>query len=623
MNPSDKKLLNSRIKGLGIIIDVFPESKEHGQIVAQIAQLLEESVKDLFPNISPKTASAYLFDEISHNVDFVKSSDAMSLADSFIGYLKDKKVHKKFEHSIQDQDEAPGKLVLIRNWLEAYVVNVRDAQQLQFVSEAALTLLSNSANPRIISIPLTERIEGLQGSHELIEQGSYTMNFNSFLSKLDDYESNTVPAFVRFNDVKKQLVAEFTDELRFNEFKPRVMSSFVRNKLINEVYLPIIGANLAKQIGEAGESKRTDLMGMLLLISPPGYGKTTLMEYIANRLGVIFMKINGPAIGHSVTSVDPAEAPNAAAREELKKLNLAFEMGDNVMIYLDDIQHCNPEFLQKFISLCDAQRKIEGVYKGRSKTYDFRGKKVAVVMAGNPYTESGEKFKIPDMLANRADIYNLGDIIGDTDTAFNLSYLENCITSNPVLNKLAGKSIEDVYTLVNAAEKDSLDGAEFETNHSAEEVREYINVFQKLFKVRDVILKVNKEYIRSAGQADEYRTEPAFKLQGSYRDMNKIAEKVFSVMNEDELDTLIDGHYESEAQTLTTGAEANLLKFKELKAKLHEKDVERWRQIKEIFQKQQRLKGFGMGNQMGQMLSQIEEVTKGLDGIRDALLKPR
>ena len=41
-------------------------------------------------------------------------------------------------------------------------------------------------------------------------------------------------------------------------------------------------------------------------------------------------------------------------------------MGDNVMIYLDDIQHCHPEFLQKFISLCDAQRKIEGVSgKGR------------------------------------------------------------------------------------------------------------------------------------------------------------------------------------------------------------------------------------------------------------------
>ena len=173
----------------------------------------------------------------------------------------------------------------------------------------------------------------------------------------------------------------------------------------------MVGANLAKQIGVVGEDKRTDLMGLLLLISPPGYGKTTLMEYIANRLGITFMKINGPAIGHQVTSLDPAEAPNASAREEVEKLNLALEMGDNVMIYLDDIQHCNPEFLQKFISLCDATRRIEGVFKGQTKTYDLRGRKVAVVMAGNPYTESGEKFQIPDMLASRADTYNLGCLL--------------------------------------------------------------------------------------------------------------------------------------------------------------------------------------------------------------------
>ncbi|WP_410961481.1 AAA family ATPase, partial [Salmonella sp. SAL4457] len=86
-------------------------------------------------------------------------------------------------------------------------------------------------------------------------------------------------------------------------------SSFVRNKLINDVYLGVIGDNLAKQMGTVGENKRTDLMGLLMLISPPGYGKTTLMEYVAHRLGLIFMKINGPALGHEVRSLDPGQAP--------------------------------------------------------------------------------------------------------------------------------------------------------------------------------------------------------------------------------------------------------------------------------------------------------------------------
>ena len=91
--------------------------------------------------------------------------------------------------------------------------------------------------------------------------------------------------------------------------------------------LPLIGDNLAKQMGTAGSDTRTDRMGMLLLISPPGYGKTTLMEYIANRLGITFMKISGPALGHDATSLDLEEATNASAREEAKKLNLALEMG--------------------------------------------------------------------------------------------------------------------------------------------------------------------------------------------------------------------------------------------------------------------------------------------------------
>jgi Holliday junction resolvasome RuvABC ATP-dependent DNA helicase subunit len=59
-------------------------------------------------------------------------------------------------------------------------------------------------------------------------------------------------------------------------------------------------------------------MGMLLLVSPPGYGKTTLMEYMADRMGLVFMKINGPSIGHDILSTDPNEAKNAGARQELE-----------------------------------------------------------------------------------------------------------------------------------------------------------------------------------------------------------------------------------------------------------------------------------------------------------------
>ncbi len=331
------------------------------------------------------------------------------------------------------------------------------------------------------------------------------------------------------------------------------------------------------------------------------------------------MKINGPALGHSITSLDPTEATNAGAREEIEKLNLALEMGDNVMIYIDDIQHTHPEFLQKFISLCDAQRRIEGVYKGRSRTYDLRGRKVAVVMAGNPYTESGEKFQIPDMLANRADIYNLGEIIGDSRDAFEMSYLENAITSSPILGRLSSGSQQDVYAFFRMANDEPRDGVELEGNYSLDEINELVTTMRKLMRVRDVILTVNREYIRSAAQSDDYRTEPPFKLQGSYRNMNRIAEKVMPIMNDDELTALIVSSYENDAQTLTSGTEANLLKFRELTGLLNDEETARWEDIKRTFRQNVKLRGISSDDKTGQVIATLGNLSDGLADIQKAL----
>jgi hypothetical protein len=131
------------------------------------------------------------------------------------------------------------------------------------------------------------------------------------------------PRFTQFQQLKRALIERERAQLRLEEFKPRVLSSFVRNQLIDQVYLPLVGDNLAKQIGAAGAAKRTDLMGLLLLISPPGYGKTTLLEYVASRLGIVFVKINGPALGHAVTSLDPEARPMPPRARNLHRLNLA------------------------------------------------------------------------------------------------------------------------------------------------------------------------------------------------------------------------------------------------------------------------------------------------------------
>ena len=642
-DPADKQRMAATLRGFGTVVRLFPNATAQAQYVAGLRTMLAgfAAQTELYPDFLVDEAAEYLFCELTgagretlsspsgrgqgegRQETFIVSRRAADLAAAFQRHLQQHNFAETFAASVDAVQTAPvDRVLLLRDWIEAFLEPRPETQpdDWEYVDEVVACLLDGPGEPEhIVDGQVTRELSGLAGTHPLTAGGRYHLNYNRFMFKLDQFERRVVPLYRRFVQSKKALVDAARDDMKLEEFRPRVLTSFVRNKLIDEVYLPLIGDNLAKQIGVAGEQKRTDRMGLLLVISPPGYGKTTLMEYIANRLGLIFMKINGPAIGHRVTSLDPAEAPNAAAREELLRLNLAFEMGDNVMLYVDDIQHCHAEFLQKFISLCDAQRKIEGVYKGRTRTYDLRGRKVCVVMAGNPYTESGEMFRIPDMLANRADIYNLGEIIGDTQDVFEMSYLENCLTSNPVLNKLAARSQKDVYGVIRIAAQNSREGVELEGNYSLEEINEMVSAMKKLMRVRDIVLRVNREYIRSAAQADAYRTEPPFLLQGSYRNMNRIAEKVLPIMNDQELQTLIVSNYENDAQTLTTNAESNLLKFKELMGMLTPDEAQRWASIKRTFQQNVKMHGVAADDQVGQVIVQLRDFGDGLHAIRESL----
>ncbi|WP_457319428.1 AAA family ATPase, partial [Stenotrophomonas sp. P5_B8] len=544
---------------------------------------------------------------------FASSRYALALLDALGQQLQAAGQRESVERALQrEQDGLTTRWALAGQWLRALCRTAAFTDHAGYADEAAaLLLVQRALRTRASETALLVSVDGLLGEHPRIVQGRMNLSLDDFLARLQHHNDVFVPAFHAYQAVRQRIVARERDTLRLSEFKARPLSSFVRNKLINDVYLGVIGDNLAKQMGTVGENKRSDLMGLLMMISPPGYGKTTLMEYVAHRLGLVFMKINGPALGHEVRSLDPAQAPDATSRQELEKLNLALEMGNNTMLYVDDIQHTHPEFLQKFISLCDGTRRIEGVWRGRTRTYDMRGKKFCVVMAGNPYTESGEVFKIPDMLANRADIYNLGDVLGGMEDAFTLSYIENSLTSNPVLAPLATRDMADLYLLVERAMGKELSTNALSHAYSGAEVNEIVATLQRMLRVRDVVYRVNQRYIASAAQDDRYRTEPPFRLQGSYRNMNKLSEKISPVMNEAELQQLVSDHYLGEAQLLTTGAEENLLKLAELRGLLQGEELARWQQIKRDFLRNKAM-GAGDSDVGGRMVAQLADIASAL-----------
>jgi len=624
----EKALIHRRARSLHRLRAAFGESAELVALGNEAGERIGAFLKVSGVACGPaeaRLAGRYLVEELAGDRPrFTTSGEAVALKDALLSQLDRAGTRSAFEDDLRGLEKnLPERLRTVRAWVEAYLARREGGPgaSAHVAVEAAVVLLTDRKVDREVAGALTAtEVPGMLGQHPRIHDRKLPLRLDEFLTRLSDFRQVRVPAYHAYRALLRDLLDRERRRLRLEEFTPKVLSSFVRNRLIDEVYLPLIGANLAKQLGSAGENKRTDRMGMLLLMSPPGYGKTTLMEYVASRLGLTFVKVNGPALGHSVKSLDPAEAPNATARQEVERINLSFEMGNNVMLYLDDIQHTDPELLQKFISLCDGQRRIEGVWNGKTRTYDLRGKKFCVVMAGNPYTETGDRFRIPDMLANRADTYNLGDILDGKEELFALSYIENALTSNSALAPLATREPGDIHKLIRMAKGEEVPTGELSYGYAAAELQEIVAVFQRLFRVQQVLLKVNLEYIASAAQDERFRTEPAFKLQGSYRNMGKITEKVVAAMTDDELERLLDDHYQGESQTLTTAAEQNLLKLQEMRGRLTPEKAKRWEEIKQGFARVKRMGG-KEDDPVARVTGQLSAIEEQLGSVAGAVVK--
>ncbi|MFD4607805.1 DNA repair ATPase [Streptomyces sp. NPDC058440] len=595
--PGARTAWTRRAASLARARDTFGPSPAIPELIAELATSLETwpstdggrgpaplGAGDLAP-----AAAAYLFEELTSGTDgFVISAATRTLLDKFRHTVGS----SAYDEDLAALDDLAARRQLAGAWLSAYVTSTGTEITAGDLAEAVAAELCPDLPRYESEVSPVTTVEGLLGTHPRIENRSLTLRIDEFLARTERFETREAPAFRAYQRRRTALVDAERARLRLDDHRPRSMAAFVRNRLIDEVYLPLVGDSLARQLGTAGESKRTDTGGLLLLVSPPGYGKTTLMEYVADRLGLMLVKISGPALGHAVTSLDPAEAPNATARQEIEKINFALAAGNNTLLLLDDIQHTSPELLQKFIPLCDATRRVEGVWNGEARTYDLRGKRFAVCMTGNPYTESGERFRVPDMLANRADVWNLGDVLTGKEDVFGVSFLENALTANPVLAPLAGRDRRDLDLFLRLAGNDPAARADrLGHPYAPAEVEQIVSVLRHLLSARETVLAVNAAYIASAAQSDETRTEPPFRLQGSYRTMNKIAQRLRPVMNDTELSAVLDDHFTAEAQTLTTGAEANLLKLAELRGALTPPQATRWAELKSAHVRAQALGG--------------------------------
>ncbi|MFP3345641.1 hypothetical protein R0J87_24470, partial [Halomonas sp. SIMBA_159] len=78
----------------------------------------------------------------------------------------------------------------------------------------------------------------------------------------------------------------------------------------------------------------------------------------------------------------------------------------------------------------------------------------------------------------------------DQQYAFELSFIENSLTSNPVLAPLATRDLNDLYRFVKMAQGDGVALSDMSHSYSSTEANEIVATLQKLMLVQQTVLKV-------------------------------------------------------------------------------------------------------------------------------------
>ncbi|MDY6992456.1 MAG: DNA repair ATPase, partial [Pseudomonadota bacterium] len=544
-----------------------------------------------------ENAAAYLLEELKQTpLNFTTSAQAMQLARDFWRDLDARGLYHQFEAQLRALPTTE-QWQLSLAWLSGYT-----GQQPHSLLEASVLFLTGEQIERHVhSAATTIEIDGLLGQHPRIQNRSLCLQLDEFLERLHRFITVEVPGFRDYQNIRQQIIAREQQRLRLAELHPRALTTFVRNQLIDEVYLPVIGEQFAKQMSAFTSG--------LFLLAPPGYGKTTLMEYIAQRLGLIFVPIDCALIGNAITRLQPHLATDMLGRQELEKLNFAFALGHNVLLYLNGIEHSHPEFLHQFVSLAGPQRTIEGVWQTQARHHDMRGKRFILVMSAH-----STDFNIPESLGQYLDSYALAELIQGQEALFALSYLENALPVHPQLTFLMTWTPAERVQLIRYAQGEAISRDAFKVPEAT--LEEYCAILAKLIELRTVLLNINRHYLSSANQDEQYRNEPAFKLSGSYRNMNQIAPRLTAIISTEEVHQLIVDHYAHQARTLTPGSEANLLKLKEIMGILTPEQAQRWAEIKSTFR---RLQTLGDGDALTQLIRQISVLGEHLARIQQGL----
>ena len=115
-----------------------------------------------------------------------------------------------------------------------------------------LLLTERSLDRQVSSAVLDAEVVGLLGQHPKLNERTLRLSLDELLPRIERERGPEAERFRAYRTARTAFLAAERERLRLSEYSAKVLTSFVRNRLIDEVYLPLVGKNLAKQIGTVG-----------------------------------------------------------------------------------------------------------------------------------------------------------------------------------------------------------------------------------------------------------------------------------------------------------------------------------------------------------------------------------
>ncbi len=259
-------------------------------------------------------AAAYLFDELTTGPEgFVISAAARTLLDKFRRAVGS----SAYDDDVRAVADLPARRQLVEAWLTAYTTASGTEADPGDLAEAVAAELCPDVPRHESDARLTETVGGLLGTHPRIAAGTLSLRIDELLGRTREFMTSEVPAHRAYQRRRTALVAAERARLRLDEYRPRVMSTFVRGRLVDEVYLPLVGDSLARQIGTTGEGRRTDTSGLLLLSSRRrGTARRPSWSTSPSGSGWCWSRSAGPRSG---TASSPSTRPRRRTRPPARR----------------------------------------------------------------------------------------------------------------------------------------------------------------------------------------------------------------------------------------------------------------------------------------------------------------